>query len=165
MYTSLRRSSAVQKLIERALEPEVWKRHLDEDLMKFWDRVEAYDMEDGLFPTYRTNKGETLPENPEDYPEELKAALDSEDTKGLVETDYNFIRAHSRQTYAYGIAFHMTGNEKYLMLCRKGAVTLVDAMDGNYGMFVKKNRKNGKWDADRAARTSQDLAYVSRGVL
>jgi mannose/cellobiose epimerase-like protein (N-acyl-D-glucosamine 2-epimerase family) len=165
MYTSLRRrSSAVQKLIERALEPEVWKRHLDEDLMKFWDRVEAYDMEEGLFPTYRTNKGEPLPENPEDYPEELKAALDSEDTKGLVETDYNFIRAHSRQTYAYGIAFHMTGNEKYLTLCRKGALALVDAMDGNYGMFVKKNRKNGEWDADRTARTSQDLAYGLTGL-
>lgn len=165
MYTNLRKeSSKVQELINDALEPEVWKEHLEKDLMKFWDRTEAYDMRNGLFPTYRTNKGEALPENPADYPEELKAALACEDTKGLVETDYNFIRAHSRQTYAYGIAFHMTGKEKYLELCRKGALALVDAMDGNYGMFVRKNVKSGEWDTERMERTSQDLAYGLTGL-
>lgn len=165
MYPNSRKSfSKVRALIDEALGPEIWKEHLENDLMKFWDRPEAYTMKEGLFPTYRTNKGEVLPENQEEYPKEFIAALSCEDTKGLVETDYNFVRAHSRQTYAYGIAFHMTGKEHYLDLCRQGALALVEAMDGNYGMFVRKNHKTGEWDRKRLERTSQDLAYGLTGL-
>lgn len=132
----LERGNAVSELVKNALEPDVWVNHLKNDLMKFWDKPVAYELQDGLFPTYRSNSGECI--DPNNLPDELKAALADDNTAGLVETDYNFIRAHSRQTYAYGIAFHMTGIPKHLELCRKGALALVDAMDGNYGMFVKK---------------------------
>lgn len=132
--------------------------------MKFWDKPEEYEPDGGLFPTYRTNKGERLPENKDEWSEEFKAALADPDAKGLIETDFNFIRAHSRQTYAYGIAFHMTGNPHYLELCRKGALALVNAMDGNYGMFVTQNRKTGEWDLDRMKRISQDMAYGLTGL-
>lgn len=160
----LEKPENVKELIDNAVTPEEWIDHLENDLMKFWDRPEAYNFDDGLFPTYRTNKGERLPENKDEWPEEFKAAVADPDTKGLVETDFNFIRAHSRQTYAYGIAFHMTGNPHYLELCRKGALALVSAMDGNYGMFVTKNRKTGEWDPDRMKRISQDLAYGLTGL-
>ncbi len=76
----------------------VWLKHLKNDLMKFWDKPAAYGFQDGLFPTYRSNSGERI--DPDNLPDELKAALADENTAGLVETDYNFIRAHSRQTYA-----------------------------------------------------------------
>lgn len=160
----LSRETAVDELIENALEPSVWVEHLEKDLMKYWDKPEAYDMPDGLFPTYRSNSGERISANPDELPEELKAALADAETNGLVETDYNFIRAHSRQTYAYGVAFHITGNPKYLELCRKGALALQTAIDGNYGMAVKKKISTGEWDSYRAARTSQDLAYGLTGL-
>ncbi len=86
-------------------------------------------------------------------------ALADDNTSRLVATDYNFICAHSRQTYAYGIAFHMIGIPKYLELCRKGALALVEAMDGNYGVFVKKRIITNELDCDRLVRTSQDLTY------
>lgn len=113
--------------------------------MKFWTLPDAVELKDDLFPTYRTNKGEVLSKNQEEWPEEFKEALKDKITEGLVETEYNFIRVHSRQTYAYGIAFHMTGKPEYLKLCRKGTLALIDAIDGNYGMFTKKyrNRRMG----------------------
>lgn len=160
----LERPENVEELVNNALSPHVWKDHLEKDLMKFWNKPDAYDLDGALFPTYRTNKGEKLSANKEEWPEEFKAAAADPDTAGLVEPEYNFVRAHSRQTYAYGIAFHMTGNTNYLELCRKGVLALVDALDGNYGMFVKQRKDTGEWDNDRRLRTSQDLAYGITGL-
>ena len=152
----------IQEVITQALDPQVWIDHLVDDLMRYWDCPAACELQNGLFPTYRTNKGDLV--NPNSLPDELKAALASEETMGLVDLDNNFIRAHSRQTFAYGIAFHMTGNVHYLELCRKGALALVEAMDGNCGMFVRKNNITGQWDSQRELRTSQDLAYGLTGL-
>ncbi len=154
----------VDRLKNDALGMQEWKDHLTKDLLKFWDREEAYTFQGGLFPTYRSNKGELIPEKAEDYPEEIKAALSDEDTKGLIDLENNYIRAHSRQTYAYGIAFHMTGEVKYLELCRKGALALMDALDGNHGMHVRRNVNTQEWDTDYRQRTSQDLAYGLTGL-
>ncbi len=154
----------IKNLIDNAFDKEFWKDHLQIDLMKFWDRPEAYELDDGLFPTYRTNTGEKLPKDKNQWPEEFTAAAADPNMSGLIKTDYNFVRAHSRQTYAYGIAFHMTGKKHYLELCRKGALALVDAIDGNYGMFVTKDKATGHWDSKRNLRTSQDLAYGITGL-
>jgi mannose/cellobiose epimerase-like protein (N-acyl-D-glucosamine 2-epimerase family) len=154
----------IKKLIDEAIEPDVWKKHLVNDLMKFWDTSEATDLDDGLFRTYLTNAGKKLPKNQEDWPEEYKAALNDPVTIGLVNPEYNYVRAHSRLTYAFGIAFHMTGDPHYLEVCRQGALALADAMDGNYGMHVMKNVDTGSWDEDYKLRTSQDLAYGLTGL-
>lgn len=154
----------IAKLIEEAVEPEVWKEHLVEDLMKFWDKEDTINLCGGLFPTYRTNAGGNLPEKEEDWPEEFREALKDPVTNGLITPEQNYVRAHSRLTYAFGIAFHMTGDPHYLEICRKGALALAEAMDGNYGMHVRQNHKTGEWDTDRALRTSQDLAYGLTGL-
>lgn len=154
----------IDELIKNALGPEKWIEHLNNDLMKFWGMEEAKQFQGDLFPTYRTNKGELLSKDRNKWPEEFKNALLDPVTKGLVQTDYNFIRAHSRQTYAYGIAFHMTGNEEYLKLCSKGAIALVNAMDGNYGMFTQQKIETKEWGTERNNRTSQDLAYGLTGL-
>lgn len=154
----------LKQLIADAVEPGVWKDHLVNDLMKYWDRPEATALAGGLFPTYRTNSGAAVPKDPADWPEELRAALADPDARGLIDVGHNYVRAHSRQTYAYGIAFHMTGNPHYLELCRRGALALVEAMDGNYGMHTLQDAATGAWDVDRAHRTSQDLAYGLTGL-
>lgn len=153
-----------EKLIKNAVEPDAWKKHLVEDLMKFWDRDEAVTLHGGLFPTYRTNMGTDLPKSRTDWPEEFLAALKDPVTEGLVRPEMNYVRAHSRLTYAFGIAFHMTGSPHYLEVCRKGALALADAMDGNYGMHVNQFADTGVWDTGRALRTSQDLAYGLTGL-
>ena len=152
----------VDALLNNAVSPEIWKNHVVHDLMKFWDKPEITNMKDGLFPTYVTNDGRVIPED-EPSPE-YDAASQSEDTKGLVDRGNNYIRAHSRLTYAFGIAFHMTGNKHYLDICRKGALALLEAFDGNYGMHVTKSIKCGQFDKDYKLRTSQDLAYGLTGL-
>lgn len=161
---TLERPESVKELVANALDKQTWKDHLEKDLMKFWDRPEAYTLDGGLFPTYRTNTGERLSANKSEWTEEFKAAASDPNTAGLVEPEFSFVRAHSRQTYAYGIAFHMTGETRYLELCRKGVLALVDALDGNYGMFVKQKKSTGEWDSNRKIRTSQDLAYGITGL-
>ncbi len=160
----LERPENVKELVDNALDSQTWKDHLEKDLMKFWDRPDAYNLDGALFSTYRTNSGEKLPADKSKWPEEFTAAAAADDTKGLVEPEFNFVRAHSRQTYAYGIAFHMTGNTHYLELCRKGALALTEAIDGNYGMFVNQRKDTGDWDSNRKKRTSQDLAYGLTGL-
>ena len=154
----------VDKLLEKAIPPEIWKIHVVKDLMKFWDKKDITDMKDGLFPTYVTNDGKILPQNQDEWPDEFKEAIQSDDTNGLVDPDNIYIRAHSRLTYAFGIAFHMTGNKHYLEVCRKGAMALMEMFDGNYGMHVTKNVKTGTLDPDNLKRTSQDLAYGLTGL-
>lgn len=132
--------------------------------MKFWNKSGAKDMSDGLFPTYLSAKGEKLSDL-EELPEEIKAALECDDTKGIIDLENNYVRAHSRLTYAYGIAYHMTGKTEYLELCRKGAYALSEAFDSSCGgMYTRKNIKTGEWDSDKNARTSQDLAYGITGM-
>ena len=154
----------IEKLIEDALEPRVWKDHVVKDLMKFWDTPEATVLCGGLFNTYRTNDGKDLPKDHDEWPKEFRQALLDPVTEGLVQPDYNFVRAHSRLTYAFGIAFHMTGKPHYLEVCRKGALALAEAMDGNYGMHVTQKKESAEWDKDYRLRTSQDLAYGLTGM-
>lgn len=154
----------IDRYIKEAVRPDQWKEHVVNDLMKFWDKEEITDMTDGLFPTYITNEGKRLPKEQENWPTEFKEAVANKDTKGLIDPDNNYIRAHSRLTYAFGIAFHMTGNPHYLEICRKGALALLDAFDGNYGMHVTREVESKKWDADYTKRTSQDLAYGMTGL-
>ncbi|MCL2052894.1 MAG: AGE family epimerase/isomerase [Oscillospiraceae bacterium] len=152
----------IEKLIKAHLEPEVWKEHIDKDLMKFWRLDDARKLQGGLFPTYRCNKGKILDEN--NLPPEIKAALADDDTKGLVDLEHNYVRAHSRQTFAYGIAYNVTGNLEYLQWCKQGAEALMEAFDGEKGMFTKQNIKSGKWGDKVEERDAQNLAYGITGL-
>lgn len=154
----------IEKLIKEHVQPAKWIEHMEQDIMRYWLSEDATSLHPGLFPTYRTNKGESLPKNKEDWPEEFKEALKDPDTNGLIDTDYNYVRAHSRQTYAYGVAYNMTGNARYLELCKKGAYALIKAFDGSHGMFTKQEIATGTWGEDQSKRTSQDLAYGISGM-
>lgn len=152
----------INALLDKAYGPGKWVNHLENDLMKFWKTEDAENFQGKLFPTYRGNDGKLFDKN--DPPPEIKAAMNDPATSGLIDLDNNYIRAHSRQTYAYGIAFHMTGNTDYLKLCKKGADALAGAINGNYGMYTKCDHE-GKWaDPDYRMRTSQDLAYGLTGL-
>ncbi len=153
----------IQTLINDLTEPSVWKTHIDSDLMKFWEK-DATELQGGLFPTYLSNEGYRFPPERDKWPEEIEKAYENTDTRGLITPEYNYVRTHSRLTYANGIAFHVTGNEDYLKQCKKGAEALIEAMDGNHGMFTRQEKKNEKWGQSRDERTSQDLAYGLTGL-
>ncbi|MGN1318047.1 MAG: hypothetical protein ACI4VF_03460 [Lachnospirales bacterium] len=153
-----------QSIVENALGSEVWSDHLENDLMKFWNNPDAKDLSGGLFNTFLSNKGEKLPEDESQFPEEIKAALENDEVKDLITTDTDYVRAHSRLTYAYGVAYHITGKTEYLEMCKKGTMALQQAFDNNNGMYITKNKTTGQWDTDRNARTSQDLAYGITGM-
>lgn len=153
----------IHKLIKELTEPFIWRDHIVNDLMKFWNK-DSMELDGGLFPTYLTNEGYKLSENPDEWPEEIKAALHSEDTKDLIKPEYNYVRAHSRLTYANGIAFHVTGKEEYLKQCKKGVQALIAAIDGNHGMYNIQEKKSGKWGEPKTDRNSQDMAYGLTGL-
>lgn len=153
----------IEELIHELTESFIWRNHIVDDLMKFWEK-DSTELQGGLFPTYLTNEGYRLSDNPDEWPEEIKAALASDDTKGLVTPEYNYVRAHSRLTYANGIAFHVTGKEKYLKTCKKGAEALIAAIDGNHGMFNIQEKSTGKWGDPISERNSQDMAYGLTGL-
>ncbi len=148
-----------QEIRDDALSPDVWQEHL-EDLLRFWDSSDATDMSTGLFNTYLSNSGDAYTSDDPNLPEEVLAAFEME--PGLMDVDNNYVRAHSRLTYAYGVAFHMTGDPQYLELCRQGTLALQEAIGEDGSMPIKKDRITGEWDDDPDARTSQDLSY---GVL
>jgi mannose/cellobiose epimerase-like protein (N-acyl-D-glucosamine 2-epimerase family) len=152
----------VNKLIADSTDPMVWYKHLAEDLMKYWDNAAAKTPKGALFPTYRSNTGELFTKD--NLPPEIVAALGDSDTKGLIDLSYNYVRSHSRQTYAYGMAYNLTGKEEYLHLCRLGVKGLIEAMDGNYGMFTKQEVASGKWEPAKQERISQDMAYGLTGL-
>ncbi|MDR1914496.1 MAG: hypothetical protein LBQ68_08465 [Clostridiales bacterium] len=154
----------IDKLISESTEPSVWINHLNNDLLKYWDIDDAKKFRGDLFPTYRTNAGNLLPENKKDWPPEFIEATQAPETKGLVDPAYNYVRAHSRQTYAYGLAYHLTGKPEYIELCRNGVKRLLSAIDNNNGMFTKQEISTGKWKPSKGERTSQDMAYGLTGL-
>lgn len=146
--------------------PELWMGHLKNDLMKFWDGKDIPEGKSVFFSTFRGNDGQVIPEDSTQWPEEYKEAMKDEDLVGLVEeaTKYNYIRAHSRQTFAYGIAYNMTGDTSYLQKCRLGAMAILQAMDENNGLYNKQDIKSGEWMDPADERNSQDLAYGITGL-
>lgn len=154
----------IEQLVKDAYGPEKWKSHVVNDLMKFWMKKEPSSLEEGLFPTFLTNEGKIVSMDPAEWPPELIEAGKDKDISGLLKTDYNFLRAHSRQTYAYGVAYHMTGNMEYLDMCKKGAEAIMEAVDTNYGLYSLKHRETGKLLPSREQRDSQDLAYGIAGL-
>jgi len=137
---------------------ERWRHHVIEDILPFWTTRDALGTPIGNFPTFRCNDGAALhreapcPEfaNPPDW---LAAELDRD-----------YTRMKSRQTFLYGVAFHITGEERYLEYARAGVAWLrQDAYERETGGAVS------YWQAGTPApapdeRTSQDLAYAQVGL-
>ena len=69
------------------------------------------------------------------------------------------------QTFAYGVAYHLTGNVKFLEYAEAGANYLLQhAFDAQGGAYTYRDVKTGAWGPARLERTSQDLAYALTGI-
>jgi mannose/cellobiose epimerase-like protein (N-acyl-D-glucosamine 2-epimerase family) len=133
-----------------------WLEHLQQDLLPFWTTPVALE-----FPTYRCNDGSLVDlDNP--CPE-LRDPV-----PGIVWLDREFVRAKARQVFAYGIAFHLTGDTKLLAHMKKGVNILLDAIDRDAGGVISywQRQSDGSWSREPspAQRRSQDMAYALSGL-
>ncbi|MEM9541178.1 MAG: hypothetical protein AAGA60_16950 [Cyanobacteria bacterium P01_E01_bin.42] len=133
-----------------------WIQHLHQDLLPFWDMETAYGDPIGDFPTYRCNDGSLYDEF--DPCPELANPI-----PGIVKPEREYFRAKSRQVFAYGVAYHLSGDFKYLGLAKAGVDFLIaNALAPEGGAYTY--TIDGVPGPTEARRISQDMAYVVAGL-
>jgi mannose/cellobiose epimerase-like protein (N-acyl-D-glucosamine 2-epimerase family) len=154
-----------------------WKQHVEKQLMPFWTMASAQGKsKTDPFPTYRCNDGAAYGDPGCDFSsiKKVNKEVRTENKKdGLLEWvsgprnelfKRQYVRMHSRQTYAYGVAYHLTGNPEYLKLARRGVLWLlanaIDKENGGSYTFME----NGKGKPSYKFRTSQDQSYTLLGL-
>lgn len=142
---------------------ERWLEHLEEDLNPWWLTEEAMGNPVGNFPSFRCNDGELV-----DLSKICPAFQDLPEgsTWMALVLDKNFIVSKSRQVYTYGVAYHLTGDPKFLSLAKAGVDWIRQyGLDREHGgAFSYVEIADGKPDTSLETRTSQDLAYALQGM-
>lgn len=107
--------------------PQAWIDHVVDDMLPFWSTPDALGDPVGAFPGRRCNDG-TLSD---------PAARCPEGGASTTDTPSRWLVAQSRQIFAYGAAFHMTGDSQWLNLARAGTdnlfATYLDPATGAFG--------------------------------
>ncbi|WP_243317625.1 hypothetical protein [Geothrix paludis] len=137
---------------------ERWLAHFRGDLLPFWNVPDAWGSPRGDFPTFRGNDGKVV-----DW---AKPPAELADAPGWIRAEFGreYVRMKSRQTYFYGVAYHLTGDPKMLELARDGVAFIRSkALDPATGSAVSWFEK-GEPKPEVLARTSQDLAYAELGM-
>ncbi|HEV2186372.1 MAG TPA: AGE family epimerase/isomerase, partial [Stellaceae bacterium] len=135
-----------------------WVQHLRRDILPFWETPAALGDPLRNFPTFRCNDGSlTDPRAP--CPEFLAAPDWIHSAVGR-----QYTRMISRQIYLYGVAFHLTGDPKYLLWARAGVTYILDHAVNKTTGDVVSYWADGKPTIDPDDQTSQDLAYSLVGL-
>lgn len=159
------------------LSADSWKQHVHQQLMPFWTMASAQGKsKTDPFPTYRCNDGAAYGDSGCDFNsiKKVNEEVRTKDKKdGPLEWvsgpnnelfNRQYIRMHSRQTFAYGVAYHLTGNADYLNLAHRGVQWLlanaIDRKNGGSYTFIE----NGKANPSYEFRTSQDQSYTLLGL-
>lgn len=133
-----------------------WIEHAKEGLQPYWLMESAKGVPEGNFPTFRCDNGEVLDVN--NVCPELNLSWISP------HFDRDYTRMKSRQIYAYGVIYHLTGNEEALALAKSGVDFLLrNRIDNEHGGFIS-FVKDGKPGLEWQQRTSQDQAYALVGL-
>jgi len=90
--------------VPAVLAGDTWLRHLRQDLLPYWEMPEALGTPLGNFPTFRDQQGLLDPE------------------RGT----FRGVSTLARGVYGYSVAFHLTGDERYLAYARAGLEWLDD---------------------------------------
>jgi len=110
----------------------------------------------GSFPSTRCDDGSLLNFNNPCAPIAGNAYLMTPD---------QYLVPLSRQTYGYGVAYHLTGNTAYLDYMKAGVAYLRQyALDPNGGMFEQQDLTTGLWGPNRLYRDPQQLGYGLLGM-
>ncbi|MFN7986869.1 MAG: hypothetical protein U0529_05320 [Thermoanaerobaculia bacterium] len=137
---------------------EIWVSHLSRDLAPFWLKPEALGSPIGAFPSFRCDDGSLV------QPDLPCGELLIAGPWVTSQLGKEFTRMQSRQTFFYGVAFHLTGEERYLALAKAGVEHLrAHALDRAERSAVSW-WKDGEPHPPVEARNSQDLAYANLGL-
>ena len=158
-------SVAAPALAQSAKQPvsqQQWIDHFENDILRFWSTPDALGIRTGQtttrgnFPTWRCNNGTVFNDKTNACKEIVNAPTWVANHKLL-----DYLRMKSRQTYLYGVAFNVTGKDKYLSWMRAGIRFIVDhgLIDGGKGGAYT-YWQDGKPDNLGLSRNSQDLSYV-----
>jgi hypothetical protein len=135
-----------------------WRQHVTEEILPFWTTPAALGDPVGNFPTFRCNDGEAF------HPEAPCPELKDPPRWIAAELGRDYTRMKSRQTFLYGVAYHLTGEERYLGYARAGVAWLrAHAYEHDTGSAVS-YWADGKPGPAPDARTTQDLAYAQVGL-
>jgi len=135
-----------------------WRQHVTEEILPFWLTPAALGTPVGNFPTFRCNDGSAY------HPEAPCPELAHPAPWIAAELARDYTRMKSRQTYLYGVAFHLTGEERYLEYARAGVAWLREhAYERDTGSAVS-YWVDGKPGPPPDQRTAQDLAYAQVGL-
>ncbi len=127
------------------------------DIKKYWVHPDALGNPLGLFPTWRSNDG-TLRFEKADAA--TSAQENADDPK-----NFDFTRMISRQTFAYGALFNLTGDPKLLEYHKLGVKFLMEqALDPRGGFHSRFYHNGVAITNDQRQRTAQDLAYAMVGL-
>jgi len=133
-----------------------WLAHLNNDLLPFWTMPSALGNPLGSFPSTRCDDGSLLNFNNPCAPIAGNAYLMTPD---------QYLVPLSRQTYGYGVAYHLTGNTAYLDYMKAGVAYLRQyTLDPNGGMFEQQDLTTGLWGPGRLYRDPQQLGYGLLGM-
>ncbi len=137
-----------------------WVQQLRRDVLPFWETPVALGDPVGNFPTFRCNDGSLT--NPQAPCPEFLAAPDW--IRSAVGRQY--VRMISRQVYLYGVAYHLTGDPKYLGWARAGVRYILDnAVNKDTGDVI--SYWAGGKPVDRSGRSDQPgpRLFLGRAVL
>lgn len=136
---------------------EGWLAHLKEDLLPFWNMESALGDPIGNFPSMRCNDGSLL--------DLTNPCSEFKDFSWLL-VNRNYVVPLSRQIYTYGVAFHLTGEHKYLEYAKAGIDYLrenaIDRQNG--GTYGYRDGENNTWGPGVEFRDPQEQAYGLLGL-
>lgn len=138
-------------------DPQRWIRHVNVDLLPFWEHPDALGSPVGNFPSMRCNDGAAF---------DAQAPCDEIASIPWLRAEQQHIVAQARQTYAYGVAFHLTGETRFLDYAEAGAKHLLEhGLDPANGLFYSTlTGENRAGSSDLTKRTSQQQAYGLLGL-
>jgi len=131
---------------------ERWLNHFRVDLLPFWNVPDAWGSPRGNFPTFRGNDGRTV-----DWakpPAELATA------PGWIKEAFGreYVRMKSRQTYFYGVAYHLTGDPEMLALARDAGFREVQHVSA---AMLCQRYFTGRTDGFRPPNNSEELLVAT----
>jgi mannose/cellobiose epimerase-like protein (N-acyl-D-glucosamine 2-epimerase family) len=145
--------NSTEKIISELPSGDVWLHHLRYDLLPFWTKPAALGEPLGNFPTYRNNEGLLY----------HGLSISAHDT------DKDYVRMKSRQIYAYGVGYHLTGDEKLLSYAKDGIDYLrsnafFKINDNQKGVYSYFSQSDKAWGPTPHEINSQDLSYALNGL-
>jgi len=139
---------------------EEWLAHFVRDILPYWSSPDALGEPVGHFPTFRYPDGEPIASDQLLRPE-YRGLAEHAPWLGL-RLGRTYTRMLSRQVFVLGVAYHLTGDGRYLAWAKAGVDhILTDLADGE-GSFCSWIER-GECQPAPPRRTAQDLAYALLG--